>query len=91
MAACVHALVPPSGAGPGSHRDEVAERRDSVLDSGLPPGLGSCVISGSTLSPRSCLDIVRSSSSSSGIGHAAKLSGSSREGTRLWSAFSLSP
>jgi hypothetical protein len=91
MAACVQATVPPSGAGPGSHRDEVAERRDRVLDSERPLGLCSCVTSAPTLSPRSCLDIARSSSSSSGIGHGARLSGSSIEGERLQFVFCSSP
>jgi len=78
--------VPPSGAGPGSHRDEVAERRDIVLESGCSPAFDSCVAWASVL--RSVREIARSSSSSSGIGHAARPSGSSTEGERLDSGFS---
>ena len=91
MAACVQALVPPSGAGPGSHLDEAAERRDIVLESGGSSVFGSCVACGvcaPAFAVRSVREIARSSSPSSGIGHAARPSGSSTEGERLDLGFS---
>jgi hypothetical protein len=87
MAACVQAFLPPSGAGPGSHRDEVAERRDMVLESGGSPDFGSCVVAWASVL-RSVREMARSSSSSSGIGHAARPSGSSKEGERFDFGFS---
>lgn len=90
MAACVQALVPPSGAGPGSHRDEVAERREIVRESGGSSVFGSCGVCAWVLSGLAVREIARSSSSSSGIGHAARPSGSSTEGERRDLGFSSS-
>lgn len=83
--------MPPSGAGPGSHLDELAERLDIVLESGGSPDFGSsitCCACAPVLRP--VCEIARSSSSSSGIGHAASPSGSSTEGERFGLGFSSS-